>query len=94
MIWGAHPMAANAVWEVDAVGFAGSSKRKFSIAVLLEQKFPSCTSRAEAEVPGRFSLPPAIQEAVLGAVSWAQGPALGCGLVSVLMCWERRSGIW
>lgn len=83
----------NGMWEADAVGFVGSSKRKFSIAVLLPQPFPSCTSRAEWRCPAGFFLPRAIQEAVLGAVSRAQRPALGCGLVSVLMCRERGSGI-
>lgn len=47
----------NGMWEADAVGFAGSSKWKFSIAVLLPQWFPSCTSRAEVKVSSTFSPP-------------------------------------
>lgn len=37
--------------------FAGSGKRKFSIVVCLQQKFPSCTPRVKVEVPGRFFSP-------------------------------------
>lgn len=67
MIQGAHPMTANGVREADAVGFAGSSKRKFSIAALLQMKFPSGSSRAKVEVPSRFLSP----SSCLGRCSWS-----------------------
>lgn len=76
MTWGAHPMTVNGVWEADAAGFAGSSKRKFSIAVLLQLKFPSCLSRAKVEVPGRFFSPSSRP----GGCSWSC--VLGAGTTS------------
>lgn len=57
MIWGAQPLIVNGVWEAEVVWFAGSGKRKFSVVVRPQQKFPSCTPRAKVEVPGRFFSP-------------------------------------
>lgn len=53
-IQGTQTLTVNGVWEAEVVWFAGSGKRKFSIAVHLQQKFPSCTPRTKVEVPGRF----------------------------------------
>jgi len=81
MILGPHSMTMSQVWEADAVGFSGSSKRKFSIAMLLQQKFPSCTSRAEVEVPGKFFSPSSYP----GACSWSC--VLGTGTSTGLWAW-------